>query len=420
MKWRILSVFLACVVSCFGTIGLVTQVTNPGKVTFIDSDTNTILNTIQTGGNGASFIAITPDNTTALVVNSNVPPSVAFIDIPSQTLKAVVPYPSVAGNANGIAITPDGTTAFVVNVFGNVFVLDIPSQTFSPIPHPTSGFGSQMAIMPNGSKIFIAAATGYNVFDPVTLTSTFHAVPGSVNILTVAITPDNSKAVFGDVLGNKVYIVDTSTLAISSVPVSNGPFGIAITLDSKKAYVMQQISNTAVVIDLGTNISSPVSGTDATPAFIPGITPDGGKIYVPIQKVSPGGSLFIIDVATNSFEINTISPIPLATQVVFLSLPPRPLPPTNLCGRQKKNVFLFKTERFNIISFSPPESGPTPFSYLVFRDLQHTQLIARIPANGPLTFVDHNRRKGQCSSYFIFTMSADQKFSDPACITICD
>lgn len=96
-------------------------------ITFIDTNTNKVSNTIQTDSNFTpSGIAISSDGAYALVTNYEPPPDafLAVVDIAGKTISRTIPldteYPQ------SVYINPDGTLAWVTFPWDNrVEVIDI-------------------------------------------------------------------------------------------------------------------------------------------------------------------------------------------------------------------------------------------------------------------------------------------------------
>ena len=91
-------------------------------------------------------------------------------------------------------------------------------------------------------------------------------------------------------------------------------------------------------------------------------------------------------------------------------------PPLNLRVKQVKTKFVSQTELLNLLKWSPPDSGSTPVSYQIYRD-SLKNLIAQVPANGPLFYKDHNRKKNRAYTYYIISVDASGQKSTPASIT---
>ena len=89
-----------------------------GTVTPIRVATNTALKTISDHSAGSLGIAITPDGTTAYVLNDVLPPIVPSTVTPVQTATNTALTPiKVGAGARHFAMAPDGKTLYVANVY---------------------------------------------------------------------------------------------------------------------------------------------------------------------------------------------------------------------------------------------------------------------------------------------------------------
>lgn len=92
-------------------------------------------------------------------------------------------------------------------------------------------------------------------------------------------------------------------------------------------------------------------------------------------------------------------------------------PPTRLQGIQKVVRFLNEKELVNVITWQPPLEGEFPLFYLIYRDPTLMELVAAVPASGPLRCQDHNRIKGMMYTYYIISVS-ETATSKPVALTI--
>lgn len=102
----------------------------------------------------------------------------------------------------------------------------------------------------------------------------------------------------------------------------------------------------------------------------------------------------------------------------FYFTPASVLPPTDVVGCKSQNIFLSQTEYANVITWSPPTSGMPPVSYKIYRDANLTNLVATIPANKPLEFVEHNVQPKVSYTYYLVSVSADDQTSAAVSVTV--
>lgn len=76
-----------------------------------------------------------------------------------------------------------------------------------------------------------------------------------------------------------------------------------------------------------------------------------------------------------------------------------PILPLGVLGQAERNVFLSQIDLFNRLIWSPPPIG-TIDEYRIFRDQALTDLAGIVPGDVRV-FDDHNRKKGETTTYFI-------------------
>lgn len=94
------------------------------------------------------------------------------------------------------------------------------------------------------------------------------------------------------------------------------------------------------------------------------------------------------------------------------------LPPTNVVGCRSENIFLLQAVPINLITFSAPTSGTVPTSYQIYNDAALTNLLATIPASGPLQYVDQNTNVDDSYTYYIVSVDQNGNASSPAQVTV--
>jgi YVTN family beta-propeller protein len=195
-------------------------------------------------------IAVTPDNSTALVaLNAN--NTVGIVSLANQSLLSQVPV----GNApNSVVINKAGTFAYVSNEGGR------PCGTAGSVNNPiTSSCGSDFTDLSDGTGIVADSFDGF-------------ATTGTVSVIALT---NNSGTVSGTV--------------VATVNVGLHPAGMAMSADGSKLYVANSYSDTVSVIDTATNkvvrtisIPAATAGGAAFGAGVDGIVlnPNGVDAYV--------------------------------------------------------------------------------------------------------------------------------------------
>lgn len=162
--------------------------------------------------------------------------------------------------------------------------------------------GSQLAVHPAGTRVYVPAALGLHLLDTSTNAVEFVPLetPGAA-ITDVAVNPAGTRlyAISGN--GNiPMYVLDTANDAvIDTVPLGLRSGANWVTASNSAVYVVGgDINGTALVaVDVECNV---VSGRIALPgATDVAINPAGTRVYVP-SFTGTGGILSVVDTATTS------------------------------------------------------------------------------------------------------------------------
>jgi YVTN family beta-propeller protein len=316
----------------------VTDSTNPGVVTPINTANNTPGQPIANVGADPGAIAVSPDGETAYVMEHQIGGTITLINLVTGIAGTPITLPANTGPV-AMAITPDGSTGYLVDGSpsspGGVLPIDLASGTVGArIPVFTLGAGASAIVMsPDGKTAYVSSpfsnpgGEGYVIpIDTATNTAgtpiqtTGHGPTG------LAITPDGKTlyvtnfatydADFGLVsYSNTVTPIDTATATAGPpITVGTGPVAVAITPDGRTAYVTNIQSGDVTPIDIATNTAGGPITLNTPLAANPGliaITPDGSTAYVVSQA---NNEVIPIDTATKSTEppISVSEPLGIA------------------------------------------------------------------------------------------------------------
>ena len=419
---------------------------NRDEVDVIDVATNSLLTRIAIPAlspapdSNPTYIAIAPNGKTVCVANSNSVSmssvnaiSISVIDATLAVPALLIPsIPVTSFSADSvpvdIAYTTDSNSVYIASRDGTVYsVTDITSsQTIatatSAIPFPQS---IAIGNTPNGQTAYIgSSSTGNGVYYmPVPANTPLHQIPFSdysnVNIQGIAIAPNGLTvyAVGDDSLYNKalLYVIDTGSNMITDtidLPSGSGPTGIVVSPDGNYLYITDQSNNDVIVIPTN-NLSNISTFSSPNSPIALAITSDSKGLYVAngnptvssylVPAGTPAASITFVGVNFNQFGIT----------IPALSL----LPPSSVSGCKTKNVFLLQTDYINNITWTAPTSG-SPAAYAIYRDPMLTQLVAIVPASGPLQYYDHGRNPSVTYSYYIVSVDASGNQSAPVSVTV--
>jgi hypothetical protein len=182
-------------------------------------------------------MAITPDGSTAYVVNAD---GVVPVDLEECTVGTMIPVL----HGISIAVSPDGKTAYVGTMYqGTYTVTPIVIETNTPgEPVPIDVWPQPMTITPDGKTLYIAGGSGVT---PINLASKTLGTPIPIGVghnSTLAITPDGQtgyvlyqtfNAQTNPNAGSELVPFSTTTKKPGTPILLNGvkfPTGIAIAL----------------------------------------------------------------------------------------------------------------------------------------------------------------------------------------------
>jgi len=413
--------------------------TNSGYVTAIDTTTNTVVADIFVAP-GLGSLSITPDGKTVYVSNFNFG-NVTTIDTATNTVGVSI----ITGATPGmIAITPDGTTAYVANSGSDtISIIDVATNiVINTIVFPAGSGPYGSFILPNGTTMYVANINNatVSVVDIATnsIVDTIPFLPGSQPFWVVS-TPDSKK----------IYVINENTDDVTPIDVATNTAGPSFANISGEIQDIVMSPDQAPVAFFSVNVQpsglptqfnasasiSPI-GTISSYAWDFG---DGTTLITNLPIVnhtySSTGSFNVLLTVTNSagtstskvfssrFMSNNGGPTASLSQIInipppIIPPPSPPSPPTNVKGFQKSCRYPTQTDLINVIKWNPPSTGVLPVAYRIYRDAAMTDLIAIVPASGPLIFEDHNRKKNKKYTYFILSVSATGTISSTVSVTI--
>lgn len=403
-------------------------ITGSDSVTVINASTNLPVATITDASfNQPYTVTINASGTTAYVTNSN-STTISMINTATNTVTGII---TGFDGPSGMVINPSGTTAYVNNYgspagvgSGNgttVSVVNLLTNTITDTI--TVGLApASLAITPNGAFVYVInyengnTGTGTISVIQTSNNTVVDTITGLSGPFAIAITPNGNFAYvtnFGSnnfaPYGTTVSVVNLNNNTITAtIPVGIQPSGIAITPDGNYAYVSNYNtlyagpSFTDLTAGQGTvNIIATATNTVIPPTIAVDQSPDA-------IAISPNGQYAYV----SNFASNTVSVIAL--------------PSFNIVAHGCKIINGFLAQ---INSFTTPVDlinrltwnvgGPSlPVSYSIYRDAGLTDLVAIIPATGPLQFLDHFTLPNILYTYYLIGTNAVGTTSNPLVITV--
>lgn len=306
---------------------------------------STIVRSIPTGV-GTGDIEITPDGTKVYVLNT-VSGSVKVINTETDTVVKTIQL-SPTGSAHWAAISPDGRELYVAErLSGNIKVISTITDTVIATIATQTGVLNPISLSPDGKKLYVPSAysrglirmtvidtatrtvidtidtvnpnegvvvgfdgiTGYMQMDNVS-TNPMTVYTNVMNLGTkvvtgviqdthvVSISADGTKAWGRNFMDQTIQKVDLLTNATTdTAQILARPNGMLVDEDTKRIFVANDQSNVVTILDSNTlDILETIPVIDAHPTHLV-LTPDGKKLYVAINDA---GMVKVIDVDTRN------------------------------------------------------------------------------------------------------------------------
>ena len=260
-------------------------------------------------------IAVTPDGTTAYLVNSGAH-TVTPVTLSNDSAGTQITVG--AQNPTGIAITPDGTTAWVADGTGNV-VTPVTVSTNTAGSQVNVGFNATaIAITPDGKTAWIAGQTQVVSLNLSTLTLGTTYSQAGADFQALAITPDGTTAYLVDASGaKKIWPLTLSTGTFGTgIALTFTPQAIAISPDGKTAWVDGQTDIAPITLSSST-VGSLVNIGGANFQGI-AISPNGCWVY----GADSSGSNRLVPVNAGTDTAGTSITVDTSPEDIAVAYPP--------------------------------------------------------------------------------------------------
>ncbi|MFQ5599498.1 MAG: beta-propeller fold lactonase family protein, partial [Candidatus Krumholzibacteriia bacterium] len=263
-------------------------------------------------GDKARRVAVTSDGNTAVVIHNH-SQNAAIIDVPSQSIQAVV---SLGERPGEVRITHDDTRAVVSNLNDSFCsIIDIASASVTEVT--ISRRAGHVAISPNDHYAYLAVvASGDGVWrvdlntlsvdGPKILTGSMGGIGfGFDQVSGMTLSHDGATLVTCNSYDNNISIIDTASWAeLVRVPVGSFPVRAAFSPDDSRIYVSNRDADSITIVDNAGAASTAIASVSVG-AFPFELTTNvaGTKLYVANYN---GKSISVVDIPANTVS-NTIA-----------------------------------------------------------------------------------------------------------------
>lgn len=253
-----------------------------GRVHKLDTATNTVTDTVDTGGGPSISIAVHPSLPRLYVANHGGSNTVSIIDTDTMTLLTTIGtylWPTM------VAVHPSGDRVYVVTQWGWVHVIDPTTDTIvRTIQVDGEGLAFGVAFSPGGDRAYFGhgcdgSLCPYGVGEVDVLDTATETIIERITVgeepRGIVVNPAGTHvyvANHGGTNGGTVSVISTAANAVvDTITVGPQPWSVSVTPDGGKLYVVNNGDSTVSVIELGARGGGsgiPVGPTEARGAAL--------------------------------------------------------------------------------------------------------------------------------------------------------
>lgn len=271
---------------------------------------------------GAYRLTVSADGTTAWVIGDHPTAPVwtlTPVDLATGLAGSSLPLPFLpdAGPVSDPVITPDGAT-MLIGTWGSVTPIDLVTMTIAPsIPYTDAALRNQIAVVPDGSTLFAASSTSFDLQSVDLSTRTAGPlVAAGAEPIDVTAAPDGSAVYSANYSSGDASVIGTGSLVVDRVlPGLPGNQLIEATADGRGVLVASAWS--VARVDLGAASLGPVISPSGAIEGVAAL-PDGtGALVVTINP----NAVLTVDLTTG--EVLRSVPLTSGPSGVVAVVPPQ-------------------------------------------------------------------------------------------------
>lgn len=220
-----------------------------------------------------------------------------------------------------------------------------------------------------------------------------------------------SHQIEADYLGNENFSPSNVTL---TQQIHKADTSTTVTSSANPSILGKPVTFTAIVAAAETLTGGTIQfQIDGENLGNPLMVHDSNQAALTISKGLKRGKQQIIAIYSGDENFNSSTSSTLV-QIANLAV----FAPTLATGFQISNAMGTEGNWINVLKWHPPAEGQPPVAYRVYRDSELKNLVATIPANQELEFIDSVSTREPFYSYFIVSVDAAGNESEPASLRV--
>lgn len=228
------------------------------QLVLIDPLTDRITDRINIGMDAhLAHVVVNADTTLAFVIAQE-DAQLVIISLTDKSIQKIIPLPE-GSSPHGLRLSPDGRQLYVALIDGKGVII-VDTTTFTTEVVSLEGKAVQVAVLPDGSQVFISLFDTQRIarYTPSTKEVSYMALPADAQWpIQLYPSPDGKTLYVADQgyyfdtpIGYRIYAIDTNSLQIQEAYTWwTAPHGVVTNKVWDKAYITNLLSDTLTIID---------------------------------------------------------------------------------------------------------------------------------------------------------------------------